>query len=196
MPATMMLRHKLAAPPKVMGIVNTTPDSFSDGGKYLDPASAAKRIAQILDDGADCIDIGGESTRPGAPRVAEDVELARVIPVISYAAQHYSVPVSVDTTRAAVARQALQAGATIVNDVSGGFADPDILTPVADAGAQYIIGHWRRYMPRQLRLNRPDLDVGAVIDELRFAVDHAVHRGVSPVRSSSIPASDSARTQH
>jgi dihydropteroate synthase len=105
--------------PLLMGIVNTTPDSFSDGGLFLDPSAAVDHALKLIDDGADLIDVGGESSRPGADPVSLDDELCRVIPVIERLAEHATVPISIDTTKAEVARQALGAGAVIVNDISG-----------------------------------------------------------------------------
>ncbi|HEY3868867.1 MAG TPA: dihydropteroate synthase [Actinocrinis sp.] len=126
----------------VMGVVNVTPDSFSDGGKYLEPAAAIGHGLELLGAGVDYLDIGGESTRPGAVRVTEEEELRRVLPVISALAGEGAV-VSVDTMRAAVARRAVEAGAVIINDVSGGQADPEMIPFVAAAGVPYILMHWR-----------------------------------------------------
>lgn len=126
----------------VMGVVNVTPDSFSDGGRHADPRDAVRHGRRLLDDGADLLDVGGESTRPGAERVSEPEELARVLPVVEGLAAAGAV-VSVDTMRASVATAALEAGARLVNDVSGGLADPDMLPAVADAGVPYVAMHWR-----------------------------------------------------
>src|SRR6266545_4709544 len=125
----------------VMGIVNVTPDSFSDGGRFLDPDAAVAHGIELAGQGADILDVGGESTRPGAAPVPADEELRRVIPVVARLAATTSVPISVDTTKAAVARAALDAGATVVNDVSAGRRDPDILGVAADAGAGYVVMH-------------------------------------------------------
>jgi dihydropteroate synthase len=127
--------------PVVMGIVNVTPDSFSDGGRYLDADRAVAHALGLVADGADLLDIGGESTRPGAEPVSEREELRRVLPVISRVAAEVAVPVSVDTSKAAVAAAALDAGATVVNDVTAGRTDPDILDVVARAGAGYVAMH-------------------------------------------------------
>jgi dihydropteroate synthase len=105
--------------PKLMGIVNVTPDSFSDGGQFFDPVRAVDRCLRLAEEGADLLDIGGESTRPGALAVGVDEEIRRVVPVIAEAARRVSVPISIDTTKAAVAERALDAGAAIVNDISG-----------------------------------------------------------------------------
>ena len=126
----------------VMGVVNVTPDSFSDGGEWFEPSAAVVHGLELLDEGADILDVGGESTRPGAVRVPQDQELARVLPVIGQLAARGAV-VSVDTTRAAVAERAVAAGARIVNDVSGGLADPEMGRAVAETGAAYVAMHWR-----------------------------------------------------
>ncbi len=126
---------------EVMGVVNVTPDSFSDGGLYLDPEAAILHGMALRDDGAAVLDVGGESSRPGAAVVAADDEAARVLPVIRALAADSSVPISVDTTKATVAAQAIEAGASIVNDISAGRNDPDLLRVVADAGAGYIAMH-------------------------------------------------------
>src|SRR5690606_5118791 len=127
-----------------MGIVNVTPDSFSDGGRWADRDSAVAHGRELLDQGADILDIGGESTRPGATRPLVAEELDRVVPVIADLAALGAV-VSVDTMRAEVARAAIEAGAGIVNDVSGGLADPAILEVVADSKATYVVMHWRAH---------------------------------------------------
>ncbi len=126
-----------------MGVVNVTPDSFSDGGRYLDPAAAIAHGLELVAQGADLLDVGGESTRPGAVPVAEADERARVLPVVSELAANAGVPVSIDTTKAAVAAAALEAGATVVNDVSAGLADPQMLPVVAAARAGYVAMHMR-----------------------------------------------------
>lgn len=125
-----------------MGIVNVTSDSFSDGGRCLEPARAIARGRQLHAAGADIVDVGGQSTRPGARGVDTEIELARVVPVIRELAAA-GVPTSVDTMRAAVAAAALEAGVTVINDVSGGRADPDMATVVAQARVPWILMHWR-----------------------------------------------------
>lgn len=133
---------------RVMGIVNVTPDSFSDGGLHLDPENAIAHGAALVEHGAELLDIGGESTRPGARRVTESVELDRVIPVIKGLAncpQTRDIPISIDTMRANVARAAVAAGAQIVNDVSGGLADDAMFATVADLDVDYICQHWRGF---------------------------------------------------
>ena len=126
----------------VMGVVNVTPDSFSDGGEWFEPAAAIAHGTQLLAQGADILDVGGESTRPGSARVSVEDELARVLPVITALAAAGAV-VSVDTTRAVVAEQAVAAGALIINDVSGGLADPAMADVVARTGVTFVVMHWR-----------------------------------------------------
>ena len=125
----------------VMGVVNVTPDSFSDGGRFLDPAAAVAHGLAMAAEGADLLDVGGESTRPGAVDVPEAVELDRVLPVIEELARTAGVPVSVDTRKAAVAAAAVAAGAAMVNDVSAGRHDPDLLGVVAEAKVPLVLMH-------------------------------------------------------
>jgi dihydropteroate synthase len=126
----------------VMGILNVTPDSFSDGGEFESLESAVAHGLAMIADGADIIDVGGESTRPGAIRITEEEELSRVIPVIKELSQHGAV-ISIDTMRSGVARAAVEVGATYINDVSGGLADSQMHHVVADLGTNYILMHWR-----------------------------------------------------
>jgi dihydropteroate synthase len=164
-----------------MGVVNVTPDSFSDGGRYLGADEAVAHGLAMLADGADLVDIGGESTRPGATRPLVAEELSRVVPVISELARQGAL-VSVDTMRAEVARAALEAGAVVVNDVSGGLADPDILHVVAERDAAYVAMHWRGHADTmQQRASYADV-VGEVRDQLRRRVDDALAVGVSADR--------------
>ncbi len=128
--------------PAVMGIVNVTPDSFSDGGRWFDPDAAVRHGLELVEQGADIVDVGGESTRPGAQRVPVEEELRRVKPVITELVRA-GVVVSVDTMRAQVAEWALEAGVSLVNDVSGGLADPYMPRLVAKAGIPYVVMHWR-----------------------------------------------------
>lgn len=163
-----------------MGVVNVTDDSFSDGGRYLDPARAVAHAQSLVADGADIIDVGGESTRPGAVRIDPATETARILPVVKELAAQ-GIKVSIDTMHAAVAEVALDNGAGIVNDVSGGRADPDMASVVARAGVPWVLMHWR-----SVGANRPhDVPryrdvVGEVRDELMSAVDAAVGAGVDP----------------
>jgi dihydropteroate synthase len=165
----------------VMGVVNVTPDSFSDGGKWFDSEVAVKRGLDLVSEGADLVDVGGESTRPGAPRVEEVEELRRVLPVVRGLASE-NVLVSVDTMRASVAEQALEAGAVMVNDVSGGLADPGMVPAVAAAQVPFVVMHWRG---QSIDMNNRAVygDVTSeVIAELRSSLDRAVAGGVAPER--------------
>src|SRR4051812_13936818 len=167
-------------PPLVMGIVNVTPDSFSDGGRFLATDDAVAHGLELLADGADILDIGGESTRPGATRPLVEDELARVVPVISELAAA-GATVSVDTMRAEGAEAAVRAGATVVNDVSGGLADPRILSVTAHAGATYLCMHWRGHsdvMQALTSYDGPGGVVAAVRAELEQRVDAARAAGV------------------
>jgi dihydropteroate synthase len=162
----------------VMTVLNVTPDSFSDGGEYLDSAVAVERAMDQVRLGADLIDVGGESTRPGAERVPIDTELARVIPVVE-ALSGEGIAVSIDTMRAAVAERAVAAGAVLVNDVSGGLADPDMLPFVAGASVPIVLMHWRghsRHMNDQAVYPRGVVREVAV--ELAQRRDAAVEAGV------------------
>jgi dihydropteroate synthase len=134
------LRERFPAP-AVMGVVNVTPDSFSDGGRFLEAGAAVAHGLELAAAGADLLDVGGESTRPGAEPVAVEEERRRILPVVEALAAQAGVPVSIDTTKAPVAAAALAAGATVVNDVSAGRADPEILAVAASAGAGYVVMH-------------------------------------------------------
>ncbi|WP_329219894.1 dihydropteroate synthase [Streptomyces sp. NBC_01485] len=165
----------------VMGVVNVTPDSFSDGGRWFDTTAAVKHGLHLVAEGADLIDVGGESTRPGATRVDEAEELRRVVPVVRGLASE-GVVVSVDTMRASVAARALAAGAALVNDVSGGLADPAMIPAVADAGAPFVVMHWRGFLDGG-NVKGVYADVVAdVVDELHARVDAVLAGGVSPDR--------------
>lgn len=165
----------------VMGILNVTADSFSDGGRWEDRGSAVTRGNQLAADGADIIDVGGESTRPGAQRTPEWVERSRVMAVVAELAQAGLV-VSIDTMRAAIARGALEAGARIINDVSGGLADPAILRVARDFDAVLIINHWRGHSASMDdRAEYRDV-VSEVIAELDQRCDAALAAGVSSQR--------------
>lgn len=170
--------------PLVMGVVNVTPDSFSDGGLYADTDSAVEHGLRLLADGADLLDVGGESTRPGATRPLVTEELDRVVPVITALAEA-GARVSVDTMRAEVASAAIGAGATVVNDVSGGLADPDILRVVADSEATYVAMHWRAHadhMADFATYDGPGGVVGAVRDELAERAWAALAAGIAADR--------------
>lgn len=161
-----------------MGVVNVTPDSFSDGGSYLDRDAAIEHGLDLAAAGAAVLDIGGESTRPGAAPVDADEELRRVVPVIAALVARTAVPVSVDTTKSVVAQAALDAGAAMVNDVSGGTTDPEMLAVVADAGAAYVVMHMRGTPLTMQTEARYDDVVREVADELRLRVDAALAAGI------------------
>ena len=161
----------------VMGVLNVTPDSFSDGGRYLRRSDAVAHGVAMRDRGADIVDVGGESTRPGAQRVDPEAEAGRVVPVIRELTDA-GVVVSVDTMRASVAEAALDAGAAIVNDVSGGLADPDMARVVAERGVPWILMHWRGHSTEMDKLARYDDVVIDVRDELSARVDAALAAGV------------------
>jgi dihydropteroate synthase len=170
--------------PLVMGVVNVTPDSFSDGGRYDTVEAAVAHGLGLLSDGADILDIGGESTRPGATRPLVAEELARVVPVITELAASGAL-VSVDTMRAEVAEAAVAAGAGIVNDVSGGLADPEILRVVAATGVRYVAMHWRAHSDRMTdyaTYDGPGGVVAAVRDELAARVEAVLAAGVAADR--------------
>ncbi|WP_246002197.1 dihydropteroate synthase [Allorhizocola rhizosphaerae] len=167
--------------PVVIGVLNVTPDSFSDGGLYQDLEAAVAHGVQLRDEGAYVIDVGGESTRPGAERVDAGTEIKRVIPVIE-ALRAAGVPTSVDTSRASVAAAALEAGASIVNDVSGGLADPAMVRVVAEAGCPYVIMHWRGHSRDMQKLATYGDVVTEVRDELRQRVDEALAAGIAGER--------------
>ena len=164
----------------VMGVVNVTPDSFSDGGAFSDTAGAIAHGGKLVSDGADLVDVGGESTRPGAGPVPVKEEAARVLPVVRALAG--AVTVSVDTYKAAVAAAALDAGAEIVNDVSGGTMDPELLAVVARHGAYVILGHMRG-TPAEMTAHARYTDVvGEVKRELSERIDAAIAAGVAGTR--------------
>jgi dihydropteroate synthase len=165
----------------VMGIVNVTPDSFSDGGRYVHPDAAIAHGRHLHAQGADIVDVGGESTRPGAERVAARVEQERVLPVIAALAAD-GIVVSIDTMNASTARAAVDAGAGIVNDVSGGLADGELLAAIAPTGADVVLGHWRGHSDDMYAQARY-ADVGReVSDELRARVEAAASAGIAPSR--------------
>ena len=165
----------------VMGVVNVTPDSFSDGGRWFDTSTAVKHGLDLVAEGADLVDVGGESTRPGASRVDEDEELRRVIPVVRGLAAE-GVTVSVDTMRARVAEQAIAAGAVLVNDVSGGLADPAMIPAVAATGAPFVVMHWRGFSQDMNSRAVYDDVVAEVVAELRVRTEAVVEGGIAPER--------------
>jgi len=164
---------------RVMGVVNVTPDSFSDGGAFADSDSAIAHGLALAAAGADIVDVGGESTRPGAERVSAEEERHRVEPVVA-ALSRAGVAVSIDTMRASTASAALEAGAVLVNDVSGGRADPDLPKLVADARVPYVVMHWRAHSAQMQQHADYDDVVRDVCDELRERVDDVVAAGVDP----------------
>ena len=160
-----------------MGVVNVTPDSFSDGGAWFTPEAALAHGRELVEQGADLLDVGGESTRPGAERPSTEEELRRVLPVVAGLAE--LAPVSVDTMRASVAAAALDAGATLVNDVSGGLADPEMAALVAERGVPYVAMHWRGHSTEmQGRAQYGDV-VADVCRELGARVEALVAAGVA-----------------
>ncbi len=166
-------RFDIGTRPLVMGIVNVTPDSFSDGGLFLDPAAAVVHGLQLVAEGADILDVGGESTRPGSPPVPADEELRRLLPVVAALAESAGVPVSVDTNKAAVARRCLEAGASVVNDVYGLAGDGDMAGVVAEFGAGVVVMHMQgtpETMQADPRYGDVVGEVGDFFEErLRFA---------------------------
>jgi dihydropteroate synthase len=165
--------------PVVMGVVNVTPDSFSDGGQWFEPEAAVAHGRELRAQGADILDVGGESTRPGAERPGVEEELRRVLPVVTALAAEDAV-VSVDTMRAEVARAALDAGAAVVNDVSGGLADPAMPGLVASRSVPYVVMHWRGHSTQMQSRAVYDDVVGEVCAELRGRVETLTRAGVPP----------------
>lgn len=161
----------------VMGILNVTPDSFADGGKHFTFEHAVQRGLQMIEEGVDIIDIGGESTRPGAERVSAEEEEHRVLPVIK-ALVGKGADISIDTMRASTARLAVEAGAVIVNDVSGGAADPDMFATVADLNCKYTLMHWRGHSKEMNSLAQYDDVVKEVIQEVTLQLDKALAAGI------------------
>lgn len=181
------MHHPAPLPPRltaldrtlVMGVVNVTPDSFSDGGRWFDPDAAVAHGLELLAQGADLLDVGGESTRPGAARVPVEEELRRVVPVVRTLAAEGAV-VSVDTTRPEVAADAVEAGAVVVNDVSGGLADAAMRSVVAESGVVYVAMHWRGHADVMDSLAVYEDVVTDVRDELARRVEELVAAGVRP----------------
>ncbi|MER6671069.1 dihydropteroate synthase [Amycolatopsis japonica] len=161
----------------VMGILNVTPDSFSDGGRYLGVEQALEHAHEMWARGADLIDVGGESTRPGASRVDAETEISRIMPVIRTLAAD-GVAMSVDTTRAEAALAAVEAGASVINDVSGGLADPNMAKVAAETGVPYVLMHWRGHSKDMNALASYEDVVADVRAELLSRVDEALAAGV------------------
>ena len=165
----------------VMGVLNVTPDSFSDGGRWFDTGRAVEHGRCLVAQGADLVDVGGESTRPGASRPTAQEEQDRILPVITALAAE-GVTISVDTMRAEVARAAVDAGAVLVNDVSGGRADPAMFETVADLEAPYVLMHWRAHSATMQQQTRYADVVADVVSELRAQLDLALAAGIAPER--------------
>jgi dihydropteroate synthase len=164
----------------VMGILNVTPDSFADGGRHFDFEAAINRAKEMISEGVDIIDVGGESTRPGADRVTEEIERDRVIPVITELVE-LGVTLSIDTTRANIAQAAISAGASIVNDVSGGLADAKMAALIAsNPNVQYVVMHWRGHSKDMQKAAEYKNVVGEVKDELDERVIALTKSGVLP----------------
>ena len=161
----------------VMGIINVTPDSFSDGGENAGTESAAMRGIQMIREGVDIIDIGGESTRPGASRISPEEEKARVLPVLRALAD-YDTVLSIDTMRAEVAEEAIAAGASIVNDVSGGLADSDMPRLIADVRVPYVVMHWRGFSDSMQKLAVYEVTAKEVRHELAERIEKLTKAGV------------------
>jgi dihydropteroate synthase len=165
-----------------MGILNVTPDSFSDGGRFLDPGAAVAQGLRLAAEGADIIDVGGESTRPFSEPVSTEAEIRRVVPVIAELAGQIRIPISIDTSKAAVARQALEAGAAMVNDISALQSDASLAAIAAEFGVPVILMHMRGE-PRTMQVApRYDDLVGEICSFLQHAVDAAEGQGISRER--------------
>lgn len=162
---------------QIMGVLNVTPDSFSDGGRWFTQADAVAHGIDLLEGGADLIDVGGESTRPGSARVSEEEELERVVPVVRELARD-GATISVDTMRVSVARAALDAGATLINDVSAGQSEEGMFDLAASSGAPLVLMHWRGLLTDASAPVHYDDTVREVADELRARVDAAIAAGV------------------
>lgn len=170
--------------PLIMGVVNITPDSFSDGGNFLDPNQAVSHALELVSQGANVVDLGGESTKPGALRVKVEDEQARVIPVIKTLAANpefiaSSAQISIDTMNADTARLAVSAGASIVNDVSGGLADDQMFQALKDLDCNYVISHWRGFSSTMDSLNNYESVAIDVANELKQRVAKAIEAGIS-----------------
>lgn len=168
--------------PQIMGVINVTPDSFSDGGQFLNLDDAMAQARLLVEQGAEILDVGGESTRPGAARIAISEEQERVLPLISAIKSELQVKVSIDTMNSETAVAALRAGADIVNDVSGGLADREIFSAIADFDCQYILGHWRGHSDVMDELTGYSDVAREVVGELAEQVSMAVASGIDRSR--------------
>lgn len=166
-------------PPLVMGVLNTTPDSFSDGGQFTTIETAMAQVQTLVAGGANIIDVGGESTRPGAERVALEEEQRRVIEVLKAIKAHYKILVSIDTMNAATAAAAIEAGADIINDVSGGLADAAMFSVAAQSQKHIVISHWRGFSTEMDALNNYENVARDVASELQERIDAALAAGIS-----------------
>ncbi|MDR9404530.1 MAG: dihydropteroate synthase, partial [Halothece sp. Uz-M2-17] len=166
----------------LMGVLNITPDSFSDGGDYNNLEEALQRASALVEAGADILDIGGQSTRPGAKQISLEEELERVIPIIKRIRKHLNVPISVDTTRAEIAQQAVQAGADMVNDISGGTFDGDMLTTVAELEVPIILMHIRGTPETMQQMTTYEDLVGEIIAVLEERLSAAEAAGIARSR--------------
>jgi len=161
-----------------MGVLNVTPDSFSDGGDFYAPATALAQAQRMVEAGADIIDIGGQSTRPGAEQVSVEAELDRVLPVVEAVRSALNVPISVDTTRASVAQRAVEAGADIVNDISGGTFDPEMLPVVAQLGVPIVLMHMRGTPQTMQQLTSYQDLIGEIYEFLDKQIAIAIQAGI------------------
>ncbi|HEU4512146.1 MAG TPA: dihydropteroate synthase [Nocardioidaceae bacterium] len=177
----------------VMGVLNVTPDSFSDGGRWFDTDKAVEHGRRLVREGADIVDVGGESTRPGATRPTPQEEMDRILPVISALAEE-GATISVDTMRAEVAAAAVNAGAVLVNDVSGGRADGDMFATVAGVGAPYVLMHWRAHSATMQQATDYADVVEDVAAELQEQLDLALKAGIHPSRISLDPGIGFSKT--
>lgn len=195
--ASWSFRDRTIGRPAVMGILNVTPDSFSDGGRSFEVEAAVAHALRLIEDGADLLDVGGESTRPGATPVSADEEIRRVVPVIEALRGRIAVPISIDTMKAEVARAALAAGAEVVNDVGGATLDPAMIDVVAEAGAGLVIMHMRG-TPTTMQQDPRYADVVAeVLDFLAAAVERAERAGIARHRIAVDPGIGfGKRTEH
>lgn len=190
-------RLDLSARPLVMGILNVTPDSFSDGGKFASADAAVRAAERMAEDGADIVDVGGESTRPGAPGVSAEEEIRRVVSIVSALASRLPVPISIDTSKAVVARAAIDAGAAIVNDVTALAGDPGMGNVVARAGVPVVLMHMRG-TPRTMQTDPENLAYGDVVAavraELGERLDRARRAGIDPALTIIDPGIGFAKT--
>lgn len=185
----------------LMGILNVTPDSFSDGGDFNTLSAALAQAQQLITTGVDILDIGGQSTRPGAPEISLEAELNRVIPIVLALRQaelnpNLSIPISVDTTRSAVARAVVSAGADLVNDISGGIFDPDMLSVVAELGVPIVLMHIRGTPQTMQQLTSYQDLVGEIYQFLESRIEAAVSAGVDRSKIMIDPGIGFAKTYH